>query len=325
MISKEQISTKCNTNLFTSKLIMLSLNFFFTVYRRMTFVYRTTYIYLTDQVSLCPSTNGERGFVFLAICSLMFLLMCRLLFLLLSTHLPSICRDPSSIVKLRLGKHYFYEFVSKRRWGVVGLLTSCRPHFQTIFDGGSSNICRHMSNTFSVKTLEYSWCKRTLYAHVRQTWLQRPVTTPYKCPLHFIVSIDIWSTNIKPLHIRVEHDITFLAYSSTFQKKKSMNPIMHQTSTEITRVFDIDRCASMAGQWNVHLMTIGDIINNQTSYYSSDDGQTTGPSLVSTIASAMNHSLIETVMISIALLAIIVGTVVGNVLVCIAVCLVRRL
>lgn len=40
---------------------------------------------------------------------------------------------------------------------------------------------------------------------------------------------------------------------------------------------------------------------------------------------AMNYSLIETVMISAALLAIIVGTVVGNVLVCIAVCLVRRL
>ncbi|XP_057381493.1 5-hydroxytryptamine receptor 1-like [Daphnia carinata] len=42
-------------------------------------------------------------------------------------------------------------------------------------------------------------------------------------------------------------------------------------------------------------------------------------------ASAMNYSLIETVLISAALLAIIVGTVVGNVLVCIAVCLVRRL
>ncbi|XP_045035372.1 LOW QUALITY PROTEIN: 5-hydroxytryptamine receptor 1 [Daphnia magna] len=78
-----------------------------------------------------------------------------------------------------------------------------------------------------------------------------------------------------------------------------------------------------AGQWNVHLMTIGDTINNQTSYYSSssDDGRTAGFAT----PTAMNYSLMETVLISAALLAIIVGTVVGNVLVCIAVCLVRRL
>ncbi|KAI9553194.1 hypothetical protein GHT06_021088 [Daphnia sinensis] len=44
-----------------------------------------------------------------------------------------------------------------------------------------------------------------------------------------------------------------------------------------------------------------------------------------TTPAVMNYSLIETVLISAALLAIIVGTVVGNVLVCIAVCLVRRL
>lgn len=116
----------------------------------------------------------------------------------------------------------------------------------------------------------------------------------------------------------------FHYHVDSLKKKSSSHTIPTNNSTEFL-LCPTGTATSMdsAGQWNVHLMTIGDTINNQTSYYSSssDDGRTAGFAT----PTAMNYSLMETVLISAALLAIIVGTVVGNVLVCIAVCLVRRL
>jgi hypothetical protein len=81
-----------------------------------------------------------------------------------------------------------------------------------------------------------------------------------------------------------------------------------------------------AGGWNVHLMTIGEAINNRTSYYSNlaaeEDGAT---NRITSSSPSAGYSLVSTILISAALLFIIVGTVVGNILVCTAVCLVRRL
>ena len=89
---------------------------------------------------------------------------------------------------------------------------------------------------------------------------------------------------------------------------------------------------SSAGAFNVHLMTIGDLIsNNRTSYYSSSaavgDGAaaTAASSASAGSAPTPGYGLLSTVLISAALLFIVVGTVVGNILVCTAVCLVRRL